>query len=542
MIARTNTGVRRFLFPLGGVLIVGVAAAQNSVVDSPHNLSASGPGSVRAVSEEQVCVFCHTPHNATPIRPLWNRAMPVQSYSIYTSRALDAQPGQPTGASKMCLSCHDGTIALGTIASSPTSISMSGGVTTIPLGPGHLGTDLRDDHPISFRFDSALAIDDPKLRDPGALPPEIRLDPNAELQCTSCHDAHNNGFGDFLVMRSDDSQLCVSCHRVGTTTISAHESCDTCHQPHSAPSGPYLLRHATVADTCLSCHDGTHAGAANIQASLSMISRHETFSPVDPPEPLERHTSCTSCHDPHTMTTLVTEAPDAQGALGEVSGVSASGGPIDDVNYEYEACFKCHADTTTIQPWVSRVIAQNNTRLEFDSGAISFHPVEVQGRNANVPSLVPGLTVSDMIRCSDCHGSEAMSPFDPKGVHGSNFRPLLVANYTTADYTSESAQAYALCYMCHERNSILSDESFSEHRLHIVDERAPCAACHDAHGISSVQGSPTGNTHLINFATNIVFPDPGTGRLEYRDTGMLSGECFLRCHNETHGPERYPDD
>jgi hypothetical protein len=117
-----------------------------------------------------------------------------------------------------------------------------------------------------------------------------------------------------------------------------------------------------------------------------------------------------------------------------------------------------------------------------------------------------------------------------------------VANYTVEDYTSESAHAYALCYMCHDRNSILSNESFPGHRLHIVDQRAPCAACHDAHGIASVQGSSMSNTHLINFASNIVFPDPGTGRLEFRDNGMLAGECFLRCHNHTHGPLGYPNE
>ncbi len=532
---------------IGGVgctcVWAGVALAQTSVVDSPHNLSVTGPGTLRAVTEEQVCIFCHTPHNATPIQPLWNRSMPLQSYSIYTSRSLDAEPGQPTGTSKMCLSCHDGTIALGAVASEDQPISMSGGTSAIPPGhPGHLGTDLRDDHPISFRYDSALATKDPHLVDPGALPPEIRLDANRELQCTSCHDAHNNAFGDFLVMRSDDSQLCISCHRVGTTTIHAHESCDTCHSSHSAPSGPYLLRHETVAATCLSCHDGTHAGAANIQADLSKISRHETFSPVDPPGSEIQHVSCADCHDPHTMTRgSGGPPPTVPGNFGDVEGMSSSGAPIAVASAEYEVCYRCHADGNTLQPWVSRVIAQNNTRLEFGSNAISYHPVETPGQNPSVPSLVPGLSPSSLVRCSDCHGSDTGGGFQPKGVHGSNHRPLLVANYATEDFTSESAQAYALCYMCHDRNSILANESFPGHRMHIVDQRAPCAACHDAHGISSVQGSPSGNTHLINFATNIVFPDPGTGRLEFRDGGMLRGECYLRCHGVTHGPLGYPN-
>lgn len=520
------------------------ALAQQSVVDSPHNLSAGGPGAIRASSEEQVCIFCHAPHNASPIRPLWNRAMPTDAYAIYTSRALDAEPGQPTGSSKMCLSCHDGTIALGSVVSRDTPIGMVGGVVTIPPGPSNLGTDLRDDHPISFPYDSSLAVSDPKLKDPSLLPHEVRLDENRELQCTACHDAHDDSLGKFLVMHNENSQLCLSCHQVGTTTIAEHQQCSACHQPHTAPSGPYLLREPTIAGTCTTCHDGTHAGAADIASELTRVSTHETFSQVDPPEPLENHASCVDCHEAHTMMpSVATVAPDMPGNFGRVSGVTGSGVPIAVANYEYEVCFKCHADSATMGPWIPRDIVQNNTRLEFGATAISAHPVITLGQNMDVPSLKPGWTPSSMVRCADCHGSDtgaAHGGFGPDGLHGSGEQPLLVAAYSTADYTSESEAAYALCYTCHDRNSILRDDSFTEHTSHIVDQRVPCAACHDGHGIASSQGSPTGNTHLINFATNIVSPDPITGRREYVDTGMGTGNCTVSCHGVTHTNTVYP--
>ncbi|HVT83233.1 MAG TPA: hypothetical protein VHM90_21520, partial [Phycisphaerae bacterium] len=57
-------------------LSVRAQSADLSIVNSPHNLSASGPGTVKAAGESQVCIFCHTPHNATPVKPLWNRAVP----------------------------------------------------------------------------------------------------------------------------------------------------------------------------------------------------------------------------------------------------------------------------------------------------------------------------------------------------------------------------------------------------------------------------------------------------------------------------------
>lgn len=523
------------------VLSASAAAQLTGIANSPHNLSASGPGAVRASIESEVCIFCHTPHSASPVLPLWNRATPAASYSIYASRSLDAVPGQPTGASKMCLSCHDGTIALGAVLSRSTPISMSG-FATMPPGHANIGTDLRDDHPISFRFDSALAARDPKLRAPAALPPEIRLDANAELQCTACHDAHDNSLGDFLVMRNSASQLCLSCHEVGSTSIAAHRDCAECHQPHAAPSGPFLLRRPTVTETCLRCHNGLMPGAADIASDLRRFSVHDsTGRPAHPAEPHES-TDCTSCHEPHTMGHGSAPAPSIHPSMGRRPGINASGSPVRQATHEYETCFECHGDRTRRQPSIARRIIQNNTRLQFSPSAISSHPVVAQGRNPRIPSLLPHLSSGSLIHCSDCHASDtgrSAGGAGPSGVHGSNFGPLLKARYETADYTSESASVYALCYACHDRASILADESFRGHRRHIVDLRTPCAACHDAHGISSTQGSPSANTHLMNFASSIVFPDPTTGRFEFRDTGVFSGECFLSCHGVSHSPRTY---
>ncbi len=525
---------------------VGAAASaqQISVLDSPHNLSVSGTGQVHATIEDQVCIFCHTPHNAAPVRPLWNRQMPTSGYTIYTSRSLDATPGQPTGMSKMCLSCHDGTIALGSVLSRTDPIQMADGVTTMPTGPSNLGTSLADDHPISFRYDSALAARDPKIKNPGSLPSEIRLDSNSELQCTSCHDAHNNAFGNFLVMPNTSSQLCTSCHQVGTTTVSGHADCSSCHQSHTAPSGPYLLKRANITQTCLRCHDGTVSGAANISTDVNKISNHDTASPVDPPDPQIQHTTCVSCHDPHTMGSGAGVAPSIHPNFGRIAGVNASGSPVSQASYEFEVCFTCHADGNTRTPTIGRRIVQNNTRLEFSPSAVSYHPVEVPGRNSDVPSLRAPWTAQSVLYCSDCHNadtSHAAGGTGPNGVHGSDYTPTLLARYDTADFTTESAAAYALCYKCHDRSRILSEQSpFKYHPKHVQEKRTPCAACHDAHGISSTQGTLTNNAHLINFATAIVQPLPSNGQLIYNSTGTSAGNCTLRCHSTNHSNYRYP--
>jgi predicted CXXCH cytochrome family protein len=522
------------------------ALAQRSVVDSSHNLSVSGPGTIRASSEQEVCVFCHTPHSASADRPLWNRQMPLQPYTVYTSSSLAAQPQQPTGASKMCLSCHDGSIALGSVLSRDQVIRMAGGITTLPPGASNLGTDLSDDHPISFRYDSSISSSDPRIRDPHSLPAELRLDANGELQCSTCHDAHDDSHGYFLVMNNTDSALCRTCHRVADTNVPSHMDCRSCHQPHTAPSGPFLLVGETVSSTCLSCHDGSAHGAANIRSDLSKASVHDTDPPVTAPADSPDNVSCADCHEPHTMMSGgAAPAPASPLNFGRARGASTSGSTVAAASQEFEVCFRCHGDTNVeISTWIARQIVQTNTRLEFQLSAVSYHPVLGPGRNSDVPSLLAPLTESSVILCSDCHGSDTSRKAGgsgPDGVHGSNESPLLLERYERRDFTPESSAAYALCYRCHVRdgfNGILQDASFP-HRVHVVDNRTPCSACHDAHGISSAQGNRVNNSHLINFDTSIVFPDPVTGRLEYVSTGTFSGSCTLTCHGVPHSPKGY---
>jgi hypothetical protein len=191
---------------------------------------------------------------------------------------------------------------------------------------------------------------------------------------------------------------------------------------------------------------------------------------------------------------------------------------------------------------VTRKALQTNIRLEFSPTAVSFHPVAAAGRGHDVPSLVPGLTTASLIYCTDCHNSDTgrkAGGTGANGPHGSNIPPLLVANYDTIDGTSESSRAYALCYRCHERSNILSNFSFSQHRDHVVNDRTPCSVCHDAHGISSVQGNVTDNKHLINFDTAVVFPDPITKKLEYQSASPRSGKCYLLCHGKDHSGTKY---
>ena len=78
-----------------------------TIFTTKHNLAISGPGTVKALTETQICKFCHTPHNARPQAPLWNRNNAGGPYTLYSSSTLNATLGQPDGSSILCLSCHD---------------------------------------------------------------------------------------------------------------------------------------------------------------------------------------------------------------------------------------------------------------------------------------------------------------------------------------------------------------------------------------------------------------------------------------------------
>jgi predicted CXXCH cytochrome family protein len=554
------------VFSLVVALSFPAAWGQERVADTVHNLSVSGPGEIRAAEERQVCVFCHAPHHTSGVRPLWNRELPVSAYRIYESSTLDAQPGQPTGASKLCLSCHDGTIALGSVLSRADRIRMVGG-DFIPAGLSNLGTDLSDDHPVSFFYSSGLAAADRQLASPLSLPPEIKLDESGQLQCTACHDPHRNVHGNFLVKSNEFGQLCIACHNMDGWVGSSHQTsnrpapsvptldwpyqtvaenaCRSCHRPHTAGGRQRLFIFEEEEANCLDCHDG-QTGGANILSELDKRSAHDPRRYLGIHDPIETlsgdqdHVECADCHNAHA----VTEEPPVGryvpigATLARVRGVTIAGNSVEQAQYEYEVCFRCHADSAVqVSQSVRRQAQTTNLRLKFSPTSRSYHPVVSPSPNTDTVSLVPGLATGSRIRCTDCHNSDAAADdgaSGPRGPHGSIYEFLLERNYTVSDDNTESEYEYALCYKCHQRSSILSDQSFPQHRRHIVDSRTPCSACHDPHGISAITTLGSDHTHLINFDTTIVRPNPTTLRLEFRDLGRFAGSCTLTCHGAVH--------
>jgi len=198
------------------------------VGDTKHNLSVTGPGPARAISETGVCIFCHTPHNSAPESPLWNHEVTTeQNYINYWSPTLQsyASPAEAPpidGFSRLCLSCHDGTVALGALLNQDEPIETVPDIMSFGM-EGYLGTDLSGGHPISIIFDQELAI---KRNTATELLPlnwpisdkDVKLYPTQGgqgVQCTSCHDPHG-GRGDITAppfwQKQTYDEVCLVCH------------------------------------------------------------------------------------------------------------------------------------------------------------------------------------------------------------------------------------------------------------------------------------------------------------------------------------------
>jgi predicted CXXCH cytochrome family protein len=557
------------------LLLVASGVFAASIVNSPHNLTASGPGTIKAATEQDVCIFCHTPHHSNGATPLWNHSMSsVSNYVVYASARLtnmNITVPQPNGSSRLCLSCHDGTVALGDV-SNGGPISMQNSVTSMPSGASNLGTDLSADHPVSLDYDACAAADS-TLTPRTAVNHSVKFERDSgiyRVQCVSCHNPHDNQFGKFLVMDNTGSALCTTCHQPAQWTGSPHAlsavlapqsiterlakntgtkakavsaksvsalGCENCHVNHAASSGSRLLQASALEQNCVNCHSGTTA-KKNVNADFQKASIHPITlnskshtSTEDPVNPATRHVTCADCHDAHAANTTTAVAPNASGALANLTGVTAAGGIAKPLQKEYELCFRCHADSNQRgAAVVPRQYVQTNTRLEFSPANQSFHPVEAAGKNAaSVPSLISPWKTTSLMYCTDCHNSDS-SPnaggTGANGPHGSTYRPILERNLVMTDNQSESAAAYALCYKCHDRSKVLSSSSFRYHSKHVVDKKTACTTCHDSHGVAN---SP----HLINFNPTYVTTN-SLGQLNYISTGTFKGTCNLKCHGENH--------
>lgn len=210
---------------LAGVVRALVAQQRGNVAATLHNLSVSGPGDVRSQRESEVCKFCHIPHHPVQRESLWSQRLPVAQYETPKLRRSGTETAapQPDGASRLCLSCHDGTVALGDIGGRSSARTADTRITRSMRR--YFGTDLSGSHPVSFVVVDGDSSSGP-ARDMGLKPlatiqsdSDVRLDERGRMQCTTCHDPHDDRnyrpdrTPHFLV-KPTTTEVCLACHEL----------------------------------------------------------------------------------------------------------------------------------------------------------------------------------------------------------------------------------------------------------------------------------------------------------------------------------------
>lgn len=226
--------MKKVLSILAATAVLTVATgAMASIINTAHDLSSAGPAPYRT-NTNQVCVFCHTPHNSTMTRALWNRNNPTTGFSLYTSGANVESTTWYVGTQKntlptdspslLCLSCHDGSTSLvSAIAAKPGDVATLQiqdatvrGAGSLIGGGAALGTNLTNDHPISLIYENVRATAGMAgtlvASDANGLVNGLPLSKKQNLECNTCHNVHDNTVVPFLRMSNDQSALCRACH------------------------------------------------------------------------------------------------------------------------------------------------------------------------------------------------------------------------------------------------------------------------------------------------------------------------------------------
>ncbi len=255
-----------------GLALAGTAMAQNSttgsmnapagsgIVGSKHDLSvATGVGGIYGMTDslDRICIFCHAPHHALQTAdaagihylPLWNHGITTQFYNAYQSDfgdgpdpsglagvGVDGDPaqfadrhlfngeatlGEPGSVSRLCLSCHDGTVAVDEYGFDPQRANSQDAGSAFIADQFKIGGmgNLVNHHPIGFSYIDVATVDD-EIADPdtvfaGAGNTTIRsLLYGEQMECVTCHDVHNtqNTGETFLWVSDENSAFCLTCH------------------------------------------------------------------------------------------------------------------------------------------------------------------------------------------------------------------------------------------------------------------------------------------------------------------------------------------
>ncbi|MEH6825679.1 MAG: cytochrome c3 family protein [Motiliproteus sp.] len=540
------------------------AARESDITNTRHNLGTTAGSRLPvdvvnpAAGTTEICVFCHTPHGAStaPDAPLWNRQLSAEaSYIPYTASSLDVPEAdftdanrQPTGASKLCLSCHDGTLAMS--STSVNNAPGSGGVNATISGINNLstnknlGADLTNDHPISVTFDSELGLN---TRDG-----EMRI-----LDSNQQYAPH--------IGRREDGKFTLPLQSTGTAVSGepGQVQCTTCHDPHLAgsdlftsgtdenknikflrtnrfqTSDPTGTLEAPVADgdiICVYCHtkgatgDGFASWKESAHANpLVADEAYEsgTNSPASEREFPDNikvwEAACLNCHDTHTAS--------GQKKLLRKKSADGSGD-------QENTCYQCHdtgagiltANTGTvpnIKAEFGKTIRMPITTGDQANGANSSEVHEISDADFSETAANLGLGINKRhAECTDCHNPHRVvrnSRFNMDGVNdtasANNDRATEAGNpgSSTADLRT------------HQTGINATSDGNNDGR----EGNVASGVLRGAWGIEPIPNAPSDRFLNTSLGYRIVSGDPGAGATPNPQNDYLTREyqlCF-KCHS-----------
>ncbi len=194
-----------------------------------------------------LCAICHTPHNGIQTSLLWNHTLSANSFSW--SDANQTVGGTPlpsdlatwAGSSKLCLSCHDGSVAIGDLAWYQGAIKT--GDATPPIYPTQKvsgGADNTVDDNAPDKYIITGAAGDMKGNHPVGIPYPLGGVVNTYASITT---------GAGVVMSefvSDPTTTGIRLYKMSGSVVTAIGSgyagtdvgmeCGSCHDPHNGPT------------------------------------------------------------------------------------------------------------------------------------------------------------------------------------------------------------------------------------------------------------------------------------------------------------------
>ncbi|SNZ11049.1 doubled CXXCH domain-containing protein [Persephonella hydrogeniphila] len=570
------------------------------ISNTPHNLSITGTGNIKAVSETEICAFCHIPHNEKEGTPLWNRKMPVSVYTLFDSEFLSRinypspqQPseveGQPGIVSRQCLSCHDGTVAIGDIyiirgtelgnqIIQMQNVNPDG---TMPsTATGYIGTDLSVHHPVAIEYNPDVRKD----FDIGTKTVELKSLPDSPIklytysgkkyvECTSCHDPHKENKKFLRVdvgnLAHDFKQTCISCHDKPGWTGSAHDTqavvytdpeviqkygegspvsvadlgCGNCHTPHKAQGRPLLRK--VEENTCF-----TGAGASSSVAPCHGSGGAKDIQSLLPPNNMYGHpVTDSSLENVHTPLDILY-------GYGSNETDPANSRTIKFSDSKHAECMDCH-NPHSVKPgthvsqnqWYPQSSSpEGNNVSQPLSGVYGVEPV--WGSLWTQPSQFQTLyTASKEYQiCMKCHSRWALgdSPNMDCTTSEISSQSGIVLTDQSCEFSPNNKSAHPVVMPLNQMTGNYDPKSLSPDQLKPPWNSNPgnqTMYCSDCHGNDNETANPKGphgsQAKFMLKGPNKNWPADENGRL-YKvgdifgtssDGGTTDGLFCVNCHN-----------